>query len=174
MKKHYFYKRKELRNSLILFIDPLFPDIQQVVSLVFQFDPLLDIIEIRPNVYGKKVPDTINELKEKRNREVMRWIVFKKFYNPSVFRNYVRLYSSNQEDEVWKRVLMESGNDTTEFNKKVMQNHVLLNVIKNDISDLEITEPVELLIHNRELIPVKNRKHLNNLFAQLKSYFQES
>ena len=174
MKKHYFYKRKELKNSLILFIDPLFPDIKNVFSLIFQFDPQLDFIEIRPNVYGKIKMENIMEGKEKRDKEAMRWIIFKKYYNPDIFRHYLRSYSTKPEDSIWQKVIMESGKDTAEFKEKTLQNGKLLNEIISDISDLEITEPVELLINNRELIPVKNRKHLKNLLGQLKTYFHES
>jgi hypothetical protein len=174
MKKHYFHKRREEKKSLIIFVDPLFPDLTDVFSVIFQFDPMLSSIEIRPNVYGKIKADNIKERKEQRNREAMRWIILKKYYIPKIYRKYLKTYSMKPGDTIWQNIIMESGKDTTEFRKKNIQNSSLLNELARDISDLEITEPVELLINNRELIPVKNRKHLKNLFDQLKKYFKNS
>jgi hypothetical protein len=135
---------------------------------------MLSSIEIRPNVYGKIKADNIKERKEQRNREAMRWIILKKYYIPKIYRKYLKTYSMKPGDTIWQNIIMESGKDTTEFRKKNIQNSSLLNELARDISDLEITEPVELLINNRELIPVKNRKHLKNLFDQLKKYFKNS
>jgi hypothetical protein len=58
--------------------------------------------------------------------------------------------------------------DVEKFVLKVDKSQDLVQKLLDKLNRLEITEPVELLVNNQELIPIKNLSHLKDLLNKIK------
>lgn len=166
IKSRYLYKRKAAPGSLDLFIDPLFPGIEQAVSLVLSLDPELEKVNISPVFYGE--PDVSGNTPEEvvRQEESHRWLVFNKYFK-SYFPSYLTSFKKNPGSSYWFLILDDLGLSTKTFIEKRDSERNALKDQFSVINSLDIREPVILLINNRELIPVGNQAKLSDLLNKM-------
>ncbi len=163
MKKHFFYKRERRKGALTLYLDPLFPDIGNVLKTVLHFYPGCKGITIRPVIFEKDITNQSEREEKMRHEEALRWLVLNEFYSPAVFAAYLNAYRFQPGSSYWFSVLKEHNVSVDDFVNKVKENNALLQKLWKEIETLSISEPVELLVDNQELLLIKNERFLEEI-----------
>ncbi len=168
MKKHFYHRREKKSGRITLFIDPLFPDVAGVVSLLLESYPKLNNVDILPHVPPQMDTTHIQEEEKVRIEEALRWLVIQREYGNNTFITYVSSYSFTQDQSYWQPLIKKIGISLHEFNKANAKGKSLLPAHRNLIDDLGILGPVELLVNNQEVIPIKNKGYLESILQKLK------
>ncbi len=169
MKKHYFHNRKLLKGAVDLFIDPFFPDIKAVIATLLKAYPSLKGITVNPIVFESpsSSEETIPEDKMKQE-EALRWLVLAKHYGLDTFSSYLTEYRIEPGSSPWFSVLKKIGVDIDSFVSRVEKSTPLLAEVEKKIVELDIREPVELFVNNRENVVIKNQKYLDEIIKKIK------
>ncbi len=167
MKKHFFHKREEKAGTIELFIDPLFTKIDGVLKYVLEKYPDLNGVCVNPILYKDNISDPSAEEKVRRE-EVVRWVVLQEKYGKKAFAEYLDSYRSQPGTSYWFSILKEMNIDVEEFVSNVDKSSDLLQKLLGKLHKLEISEPVELLVNNQELILIKNQSHLKDILNKIK------
>jgi hypothetical protein len=167
MKKHFFYKRERKAGAIELFVDPLFTKIDGVLSYVLEKYPGLAGACINPILYKDNMSNPSAEEKVRRE-EAVRWVVLQEKYGKKVFAEYLDSYRTQPGSSYWFSIFKEMKIDVEKFVLKVGKSQDLVQKLLDKLNRLEITEPVELLVNNQELIPIKNLSHLKDLLNKIK------
>ncbi len=172
MKKQYFLSRKEVTESVHLFVDPLFGDLKRVVNEALLFDDDLDRLHVLP---AFKPADQENEIESGLKREeALRWLVLRTHY-PEKFSVYLRIYATKPGSSYWMDALDSAGIHMKNFERQVKQSQRLLAEHETLLGELGISEPVAALFENRKLLPVTGARELRVLLeSALRSEKQQA
>lgn len=167
MKKHYFTHRKP-DTSLVLYIDPLFPDIKNVVITLLTEFPELNGITVKPLIFDFNSPSPVTPEEGRRRDEALRWLVLLHQYGAKTYSAYLNSYIKQSDGSYWLFALADAAVNSEDFTKKVNENRSLLKNIAPELTTLEINGPVELICNNREVIAIRNQFYFKKIIRKLR------
>ncbi|MDD5674815.1 MAG: hypothetical protein PHC61_11665, partial [Chitinivibrionales bacterium] len=164
---NYFYKRQIFPGKIVLYIDPLFAGIAEVMSVLDDSasGPAgLSVLPILPS--GDANADDI--LVRNRREEALRWLAIARFY-PDKLLPYLKRYARHAGSSYWFLDCDSIGVplDTLIAQTRSESLRTQARGHAKQLNELRIFGPVDLLIDNRELAPVKNRSDLKTLLARV-------
>lgn len=174
IQKHYFTKRKTEKRTAYLYIDPLFGDIVKVLKTVLKLFPDYENIAVKPVIYENNYNNKTEAEEKIRNEEALRWLVLQEYYGKEKYSAYLKFYITKPESSQWISALKKIKVKKEEFVKKIVKKNDLLKNLFNELRELSIDEPVVLLVENREIIPIRNPVHLEEILKKVKKRFTES
>lgn len=167
MKKHFFYKRERKAGAIEIFIDPLFTNINGVLKYTLEKFPGLKRVRISPILY-RDINEHHSAEQKVRREEAVRWVVLQERYGNKVFAEYLNAYRLQPGSSYWFSIFKKMNIDVEKFVKKVNESSDLIQKLLEKLNKLEITEPVELLVDNQELIMIKNHTQLKKFLDRSK------
>lgn len=165
MKKSYLLRRNKKLRSLVIFIDPLFKNLDGVLTAINKHFPKMSSISIQPITSPGTGSGEISENGEEKDREALRWLVLKKLYGVETFLAYLEAYSKNQDKFPRETVYKHLKIDKRKFVGQLKRNFSLVNKQRKILHELGITESVELFINNREILAIRNHAHLSTILS---------
>ncbi|NLD98369.1 MAG: hypothetical protein GX640_00715, partial [Fibrobacter sp.] len=164
---NYFYKRYLHKGERVVFIDPFFSKTPLIIESIF-FDSLKhNDITVFPVFYNEPSRQIDDPLEKFRIEEAGRWLLLNNYFK-SKFIHYLIEYSKNPGSSYFNRICRNVGIDADSLSEiaaketRILQNHW------NLLNELNITEPVVLMINNREKIVIKSEKELFEYFSNKK------
>jgi hypothetical protein len=166
VKPSYFYKRKLMSESCILYVDPVFPGAKDAIKAVQAATLKGATMRIMPLVYA--VSDSAGSPAEEalRQEEALRWLVIMEKY-PDKYIDYLKLFVERKSMSYWFTDCVKLKINVDDFVKQVEANASRLSTYRKEIEELGMKEPVEVLINNREVVSVKNQKELGEIVERV-------
>ena len=174
MQKQYFLKRSVKKDTVVLYIDPLFSGIDQVLKVVVKMFPDLNGINVKPIIYDSSITDKSLPEEKIRQEEALRWLLLFKKYGTKKFAAYLSSYRTKPGSSYWFSTLKGIKINVDDFVKKIEKNSKLLKELIKEIMEFEIEEPVVLLLENREIIPIMNQSHFEEILGKVKKKYRKS
>jgi hypothetical protein len=166
VKPSYFYKRKLLPKSCVLYIDPVFPGAKDAIKTMQSASRNNGNMRIMPLVYaatdsaGSPAEDAL------RQEEALRWLVFMEKY-PDKYNDYLKLFVERKSMSYWFTDCAKLKINVDDFVKQVEANASRLSAYIREIEEFGMKEAVEVLVNNREVIAVKNQKELGEIVERV-------
>ncbi len=162
---NYFYKRKLEKGKTVLFIDPFFKEISQILNFI-QSDSLLQKkITILPVIYDDPQSDQWGTEEGFRQEEALRWITMEKFF-PEKYNLYLGEYAKLPGRSYWFKMLESIGLSNDLFVTKLRANSDILFSYWKQLVSLSVHEPVAILFDNREIAITGSKKELEVLLIE--------
>ena len=166
VKPSYFYKRKLLPKSCILYVDPVFPGAKDAIKSMQIASRKNGNMRIMPLVYTAS--DSAGSPTEEalRQEEALRWLVILEKY-PDKYNDYLKLFIERKSMSYWFTDCGKLKINVDEFVKQVEANTLRLSAYRREIEEFGMKEPVEVLINNREVVSIKNQKELGEIVGRI-------
>ena len=171
MQKQYFLKRTIKKDAIGLYIDPLFSGVNEVLKIIIKMFPDLSGINVKPIIYDSILTDKSLPDEKIRQEEALRWLLLSNNYGKKKFTTYLNSYRAKPGSSYWFSTLKEMNINVDDFVKQIEKNSKLLKKMIMDITELEIDEPVVFLLENREVIPIRNQSHFEEILEKVKKKF---
>jgi hypothetical protein len=166
VKPSYFYKRKLLPKSCVLYVDPVFPGAKDAIKAMQLASRNNGNIRIMPLVYAAS--DSAGSPAEEalRQEEALRWLVILEKY-PAKYNDYLKFFIERKNVSYWFTDCEKMKIAVDEFVKLVEANASKLSAYRKEIEEFGMKEAVEVLINNREVVAVKNQKELGEIVERI-------
>ncbi len=174
MQKQYFLKRSVKKDTIVLYIDPLFSGIDQVLKVVVKMFPDLNSMNVKPIIYDSIITKRSLPEEKIRQEEALRWLLLLENYGNKKFAAYLNSYRVKPGSSYWFSTLKGMKINVDDFVKKIEKNSKLLKELIKEIMEFEIEEPVVLLLENREIIPIMNQSHFEEILGKVKKKYRKS
>jgi hypothetical protein len=161
---NYDLQRKKAAGKLVLFVDPFFPGLSDILA-IFAADTLLQKrCAIEPVIF--KDPQSVKPGTEEsfRQEEALRWIALGMVSNKAKME-YLTSYGSSPGSSYWNRHLAATGISPDSLFRKVQQSGGALKTLWKNIASLSIGDPAVLLIDNVETAPLNGERELRRMLS---------
>lgn len=162
----FFYKRPRTDKTIMLIIDPLFPDGAKIIQTLGNFLGERPAYTVKPVFYDSLTNKNISVEERIRQEESNRWLALEQ-WKPQIFRQYLKSSKRISGSSYWFSVLPELGVDINQLMQQVQQNGALQNSWEKQLMELEVSSPVQVLLNNQELVVIKNQAQLEDLIAKI-------
>ena len=156
MKNSFFHKRTRIEGAVEVFVDPLLPGLGGLVEVVLGFSRDLSRLMITPNALH--VDSLVGEAAERYTRAI-HWIALQEHRSEA----FVKLLHDIAEGMHSDTAGHSHGPGWTVDVQLPSTDRI--DAWQCELVDLGITEPVEVLLDNQELVPVGNREHLGRILT---------
>ncbi|HUI92637.1 MAG TPA: hypothetical protein VLX68_10355 [Chitinivibrionales bacterium] len=166
VKPSYFYKRKLMPKSFVLYVDPVFPGAKDAIKALLHESRAGQNMRIMPLVYPAS--DTVGSPAEQalRQEEALRWLVIMEKY-PDKYNGYLDFFADRKSLSYWFTDCGKLKISVDELVKQVEANTSRLSVDQKEIEGFGMREAVEALVNNREVVAVKNQKELADIINKV-------
>lgn len=164
---NYFYKRKLEKGKTVLFIDPFFKEIPQIISFIQKDSLLQKRITILPVIYDDPQSDQWGTEEGFRQEEALRWLTMEQFF-PEKYSLYLSEYAKLPGRSYWFKMLESIGLSNESFVTKLRANSDILFSHWKQLVSLSVREPVAILFDNREVVVAGNKKELEELITEVR------
>ncbi len=166
VKPSYFYKRKLSAPLFTLFVDPVFPGARDAIRIALAAANNNARIRVLPLDYGPS--DSVGAPAEEslRSEEALRWLVILDKY-PALFHRYLELFADRTTMSYWFTDCKKLGINVDQFVDLAQKSSSLLDTHRREVGELGMTEPIEVLFNNREVVAVQNQKELGEMLARV-------
>lgn len=165
--RNYLVKRNQKKGEMILFIDPFFPQIQLIVDSFLSDSTILQNSTIQPAFFHD--PSTSMRGTEQwfRIEEAARWLAVAKM-DAQKYLQYLKEYSKSPGSSFWPEICRKAGlnADSVSMHASSEMNEIVKhwNLLKN----IQVNDPVTLLVDNKELIKLHSEKELETFLQNRK------
>lgn len=161
VQENYHFKREYLKGDMVLFVDPFYTKIDEVLGPVINDSSINKKVKIYP--VFQEDPDEVHwGTQEKfRHQEAMRWLLLGKEYQ--IFVQYLREYIKDPPDSYWFTSLKKTGIDIDSLAEVAKKDTEVLTNHKAFLDELLVTGPVMVMVDNRELVAVRNSQDLQQV-----------
>jgi hypothetical protein len=166
IKRTYHFLRPERKNELTLFVDPLFADAPAAISACVAAAAQRDSLRVLPVIFENPAPQQLAAEEKFRQEEALRWLVLRERY-PFAFESYIADYARRPPFSYWFESVEQLKVPLKEFGVMVNADAAKLGDHWKLLQELDIREPVVLLVDNREVVPVANQADLRNMLARI-------
>ncbi len=166
-RSNYYYKRKLEKGKVVLFVDPFFKEITNIIGLIQKDSILQNKLTIVPVIYNEPQRDQWGTEESFRQEEALRWIIMSTFFQRK-FNLYLQEYAKSPGSSYWFKILQTIGISTDSFVTTLRANSDALYSQWKELLSLSIREPVVVLFDNREIAVAGNQKELMGLLTVIK------
>jgi len=165
--RNYLVKRNPKKGEMILFIDPFFPQIQLIVDIFLSDSTILQNSTIQPAFFHD--PSTSMRGTEQwfRLEEATRWLAVAKLDAQKYFQ-YLKEYSKSPGSSFWPEICRKAGlnADSVSVHASSEMNEIAKHW--NMLKSIQISDPVTLLVDNKELVKLHSEKELETFLQYRK------
>lgn len=158
---NYFPGRKKINGKILLFVDPFFRGLSEIISEVSS-EKMAHKITILPILFND--PKETNRCTEEwfRMEEAQRWLALNAV-SKKVQMNYLTAYLKNRGTSYWQSHLENSGLSPDSLLNFINDHKTLLDDHWKTVGNLNIKDPVVLLVNNIETITVTGQRMLRRV-----------
>lgn len=163
-RSNYYYKRKLEKGKVVLFLDPFFKEIGNIIDVIQKDSLLQKKLTIVPVIYNAPQHDLWGTEESFRQEEALRWIIMSAFFQRK-FSQYLHEYAKAPGNSYWFKILETIGMPTDAFVMTLKANSDVISNQWNELLNLTIREPVAVMFDNREIAVAGNQKELIELLT---------
>jgi hypothetical protein len=167
VRENYFPQRAEKPGSIVLYADPLMPDIGKVINLLASNPDLAKRVVLRPAITGDPRSAGLSTQERLRNEEALRWLVIAKEF-PKKYNAYLKMYGENVASSYWFRWFGKIGININKLLKGVDAGRPKLAAYWEDFEQVTGGEPVMVLINNRLKVTPSGEMDLARVLGSIK------
>jgi len=160
VRENYFPQRAEKPGQIVVYADPLVPNIGAVINVVLSNPDFAKRVEVRPLLSGgqrdQSQPILLNRL---RSEEAQRWLTLAGGF-PGSYHQYLKRYAADPGSSYWFNWLNNANVGKESFLRRIEANGPAMAVYREDIAAISSGEPVMVMINNRARITVSNEREL--------------
>ncbi|HON09330.1 MAG TPA: hypothetical protein PLE24_00575 [Chitinispirillaceae bacterium] len=164
VRKNYFHRRELKRGTVVLFVDPFFPEIPAVLKTVL--DDSVSTVEIKPVFYGEPSKTLRGTEEYFRQEESQRWLLLALHYKTK-FASYLKEYAENPGSSYWSAISSKSGINPDSLTAAVLGDTNSLEKHMKLLKSLSVNEPLVLLLDNRETVTAGSMQELTGILSTL-------
>ena len=162
---NYFLERKSNPGTNVLYVDPFFQGLPDILT-VFSADSLLHAkARIEPVIYS--APRSVKRGTEEwfRHEEALRWLALGTI-SPRVKMAYLEAYGRNPGSSYWTICLAATGVSADSLQRQTGRRADVLDSLWKVCTSLSIREPAVLLLGNREVAVLSGERELRRILLQ--------
>ncbi len=162
-RRNYYHLRKQEKGSMVLFVDPFFPEISAVLNAVF--DDSMPEIRLKPVFYSEPTGEKIVGTEERfRQEESKRWLLIDRM-SKEKFRGYLKEYVENPGSSYWFSFCRKAGLDPDTIAAWALRDSFSLEEQWKLLRNLSIKEPLVLFLNNREIVTAGSLQELKSVLS---------
>lgn len=165
--KNYLLNRELVDSSIVLFIDPFFPQVPFVIDRITSSSELKKRIKIQPLFFQDPSNTARGTQDWFRMEEANRWLIIEKLKKEKYLR-FLNEYSRVPGSSYWADLCSRAGIDPDSVLTGVKSDSTLLVLHWNVLKNLELQEPLMILLNNKELISIRSEKELDQFMQEEK------
>lgn len=166
--RNYLLKRGDKKGEITLFIDPFFPQLQLILDNFLSDSALSRNSTILPTLFHDPSVTVRGTEPWFRMEEATRWLAISKL-SAEKYRHFLKEYSLSPGTSFWQDVCRKAGLNTDSISTYAKSGMSGIGKYWESLSNMRISEPVVLLIDNRELVEIHNEKELELFLSQRKN-----
>lgn len=165
--RNYLIKRSPKKGEMTLFIDPFFPQIQLILDSFLSDTTILQNSQILPAFFHD--PSTSMRGTEQwfRIEEAARWLAVAKF-DAQKYLHYLKEYAKSPGSSFWLEICSKAGLDADSVSIHASSEMNQIGKHWNLLKNIQINEPVTLLVDNKELVKLHSEKELETFLQNRK------
>jgi hypothetical protein len=170
IEKRYAVSRPETQET-ILFVDPHFPLVGDIISSVLHYDSSLSSFTVLPllRCSGEEHPSGPGSGSAGNDDEGLRWIAVQRQFGGK-YPAYLGAYASGHGHREQAEIAREAGIDEKELASVLRQYAGAADSLCAAIQELDINNPVVAVFNNRETVSVGNQGELIRVMEKITSY----
>ena len=166
VKKSYFFKRPLMPRTCVVFIDPLFSGVKDALAIALAKRTNVRV-SVKPIIFIHPDSSTLSSEDQLRRDEAERWLLLGEKYDAK-YGAYLAEYLKKNAPSYWFLTMRDLGVNVDDFVKKIKADPHRLQKLWITLSELGIAGPVEALIDNREVVPIKSPKELGEVLDRIR------
>lgn len=166
VKSSYFFKRPLSPGICDVFIDPLFSGVRDALAIALAKRDNVRV-RVRPIIFIHPDSSKLSSEDQLRRDEAERWLLLDEKYSAE-YGAYLSAYLRKNASSYWFLTMKELGINVDDFVKNIKSGPERLVRHWVLLSELGIAGPVEVLINNREVAPVKSPKDLGDVLERIR------
>ncbi len=165
--RNYLVKRNLKKGEMTLFIDPFFPQFQFIVDSFLSDSTVLQNSTILPAIFHDPSASIRGTEQWFRMEEAARWLAVSKLDTQKYLR-YLKEYGKSPGSSFWPDICKRAGlnADTVSMHASFEMNEIAGHW--ELLKQLQVNEPVMLLVENKELVKLHNEKELETFLQNRK------
>jgi 5''-nucleotidase/2'',3''-cyclic phosphodiesterase and related esterases len=166
VKSSYFFKRPLVPGACEVFIDPLFSGVKDALAIALAKRKNVRV-HIEPIIFIHPDSSKLSGEDQLRRDEAERWLLLLEKYDAE-YGAYLAAYLRKNAASYWFLTMRDLGVNVDDFVKNIKSDPKRLIRHWTLLGELGIAGPVEVLINNREVVPVKSPKDLGDILERIK------
>jgi hypothetical protein len=166
VKNSYFFKRTLMPGECVVFIDPLFSGVRDALAIALAKRANVRV-SVKPIIFIHPDSSKLSSEDQLRREETERWLLLSEKYDAK-YGAYLAEYLRKNAPSYWFLTVRDLGVNVDDFVKKIKADPQRLPRLWTTLSELGIAGPVEALIDNREVVPIKSPKELGEVLDRAK------
>lgn len=161
VRKNYHFRRKNIKGDIVLFIDPFYLEIDEILSPILNDSKINRKIKILPIFQNDPEKVQWGTEEKFRQEESLRWLLLGK--ENGILIKYLDEYVKILPGSYWFKAMEKAGIDVDSLTEIVESDTVTLKNHRYFMEQLSVREPVVMLIDNRELVSVRNQHDIEQV-----------
>ena len=166
VRNSFFFKRPLMPGECAVFIDPLFSGVKDALAIALAKRGNVRV-SVKPIIFIHPDSSTLSSEDQLRREEAERWLLLGEKYDAK-YGAYLAEYLKKNAPSYWFLAMRDLGINVDDFVKQIKNDPGRLQKLWTTLSELGIAGPVEALINNREVVPVKSPKELGDILERIK------
>lgn len=157
--RNYLLKREPKKGEMTLFIDPFFPQIQSIVESFLSDSTIIQNSTILPAIFHDPLASMRGTEQWFRTEEAARWLAVAKL-DAQKYPQYLKEYGKSPGSSFWPDICRTVGLSVDSISLHASSE---MNGIESHwalLKTIQVTNPVTLLVENKELIKLHSEKEL--------------